>query len=156
MNQEGQDNSIDRSPMIGRMLNVCLRIVLTGVVWSLIGVLIGANNGRIQDCDTVRFVSQIIAWSIMMGFMGGMLGILGSPIRFVCFVALLGGMIGLTADWSAGHAGPHAQTNHFLLLGAIVGTTIGPWLKMYVFTAKTVGSALHRVAFRSTAASDSI
>ena len=134
---------------------MCKRIVRMGFAWSAVGVAIGANTARIQGCDTFGLACQVIAWTVIMGLMGGVLGLLGGKVRFVLLGALCGLWMGLQADWTLGYSWPHAQANNGLLMGAIVGTTIGPWLKMYVQAAKGIRAALKWVAARPLTESES-
>ena len=140
---------------LSRIVSVGRQSVRMGFAWSGLGLLIGANSTRIQGGDTLGLIPQIIGWAIMMGLMGGLLGLLGGKVRLVLPAAACGLLIGLQADWSLGYAWPQAQANNGLLLGAIVGTTIGPWLNMYVQAAKGIRAVLAWVLARPLAESES-
>ena len=139
-------NSVDW--WVSRIVRVCKQCVSMGFAWSGLGVLIGVNTARIQHCDTLGLVSQIIAWAIIMGMMGSVLGLLGSKVRLVFLAAACGLLLGLYGDWTMGYSWPHAHANNGLLMGAIVGTTVGPWLKMYVQAAKGIRAAIKWMAGR--------
>lgn len=126
---------------LGRWL---LASLCMGLTWSLIGCLIGLNTARCADLDAIAKLSMLIAWPIVMAAFGTLFGLLPARPWHVLVVAALGGLLATGVEFGAALEWPGMGANQGLLMGAIVGSTLEPWLRVVALVGRGVCLAFRR------------
>ena len=113
----------EESHPISRFRAIGERLAKVCIAYSFVGVTIGCVGAEISE-------PGIVAWTLVMGVFGCMIGVLGGRAIDVC-VASIGVACLLAANASFMHAiaAPDAIA-HGLLMGSIAGGMLRPWCSL--------------------------
>jgi hypothetical protein len=113
-------------------------------VWTLLGTVMGLNCEQLLRGDRIGLVANVLAWMIVMCFMGALLSLFGGrPVDSwvgAGFGAIIVAAVGVQLP--VADASTHMQINFGALLGALVAATCWPWVRMIIAVTLRVRSML--------------
>jgi hypothetical protein len=113
--------------------------------WAALGALMGASVG-LESGGLVGGVAAMLAGALELAGLGVIFALLGGTPR----ESLLGAVLGLAAGLAAGLAGAGAPApvvlvaNFGMVVGAIAGATLRPYLRLLSLPILLVGRILYR------------
>lgn len=115
------------------------RVVQMTAAWLFLGALVGIGTGATSGGSLAAIVSSVLAGMILFPPVGLLLGLIGGRPKETLLGAAAGAIVGALLG---AVAGPIEITTHALLVGALGGATLRPYLML----AKWLYSALHAAA----------
>ena len=134
------------SPLQQTVVFVALRLMLVSYVSAAIGILIGIIYGHLHQLDYIGFCSHAIAWMLVMGILGVLLGMMGARPTHILMTAAVLGVVGVVFDSCYDGVWFGERTIYGLLMGVLYGGTIWLWMQSLRLTFRLMRQGLRRCA----------
>jgi hypothetical protein len=118
------------------------RVVGMAFAWLILGAAVGANAGLRLQAGAIAVAAQVTAGIIVFSLLGVLLGLFVARAE----ESMLGGLCGMLVGLASGsRENPAAQAeiaNLCLVMGALVGATGWPWIRIIVGSASGIKRVL--------------
>lgn len=142
---------------MGRVLQICqevrpveksrgglvrARLARMMSAWLALGALVGIGSGATAVGAATTVLANMLAGMILFPPVGLLLGLIGGRARESLLGAAVGAILGAALGAVAGPAGLVETATHALLVGALAGATLRPYLAV----ARRIYTGLHAAA----------
>lgn len=128
-----------RPGIVGRMARMT-------VAWWALGAFLGFNMAIHAGGGVVGIIAQMIAGMIVLSVLGMLLGLAVDRARESILGGAFGAMVGILGETCRGGLVQGEAVSLCIIIGALIGATCWPWVRIVVKILSLVGYWTKRVA----------